>query len=472
MPELQIPEKLLPLITKPKRFKVIIGGRGSGKSVGVSDILIMMVDQKGYSVACGREFQNSIDDSVHNQIRSEIQRLEAPGFEVQSTRINHRNGGGFSYKGLSRNPESIKSMQGVNIFWVEEAQSLSQRSIEVLTPTIREEGSEIWFTGNPGSAKDPFSQRFIKPYEKELRGKGYYEDDLHLILFVNYCDNPWFPVELEKERQHDYENKPRAKYNHIWLGDYDDTVDNAIILPDWFDACIDAHEKLGFEPRGIEVVSHDPSDTGPDAKGLAYRHGVVFLDVDEREFGDINQGCDWATDYAVKVKPDLFVWDGDGMGVGLRRQIGQAFQGKRIQVEMFRGSASVDRPDAIYEDGKDKGKSNKQTFKNRRAQMYWELRDRIYRTYQAVNGKYIDPDELISFSSKIEKIDLLRSEICRIPTKPNPTGLIQIMTKEEMRKLGIESPNMADAVMMSLVTRVEQADIDLPLPDTGSWMAA
>ena len=416
-----------------------------------ADLLLAQAAQ-GKNITCGREFQNSIDDSVHSLMSSEIERLGLQGFDIQATKINHASGSWVKYKGLARNIQSIKSLEGTDIFWCEEAQSLSQQSIEVLTPTIREEGSEIWMTANPGSSKDPFSQRFLKPFERELKAQGYYEDDLHLIIFMNYMDNPWFPEELDKERLYDWEHKPRAKYNHIWLGDYDDTVDDAIIMPDWFDACIDAHEKLGFEPRGIEVVAHDPSDNGADAKGLAYRHGNVYLDVLERDFGDINDGADWALDYTIGKKPDLFIWDGDGMGAGIRRQVNDALKDKNIRLYEFHGGESPDNPDRVYEQiGEDRPKTNKETFRNKRAQKYWELRDRVLRTYQAVvNGKYIDPEELISFSSKIEGIDLLRSEICRIPQKHNSNGLIQIMSKQDMKRLDIASPNMADAVMMAL----------------------
>lgn len=99
----------------------------------------------------------------------------------------------------------------------------------------------------------------------------------------------------------------------------------------------------------------------------------------------------------------------------------------------------------------DKPKTNRETFKNRRAQNYWLLRDRCYRTFRAVaHGEHCDPDYMISFSSNIKTLDKLRSEICRIPKKPNPSGLIQMMSKEDMKKMGIASPNMADCVMMAM----------------------
>jgi len=122
---------------------------------------------------------------------------------------------------------------------------------------------------------------------------------------------------------------------------------------------------------------------------------------------------------------------------------------------IFRGSEGAAHPEAMYEpidDNSAQSRTNKDTFKNKRSQYYIALRDRMYKTYRAVEkGEYIDPDELISFSSQINDMQALRSEICRIPQKHNSNGKIQIMSKEDMKRLlEIDSPNMADAVMMSL----------------------
>lgn len=452
---LEIPSKLIRLIA-PKRFKIIIGGRGGGKSETIAAIIAGMVDQSGCRAVCCREFQTSIKQSVHSLVSRKVRDLGLEGFDVLAQEIQHRNGGMITYQGLARDPQAIKSIDNAQICWVEEAQSLSDDSLEELTPSIRGDDAEIWMSANLNSSNDPFSKKFFKPYEKELRKKGYYEDDLHTIVWINYDDNPWFPDSLNAERLKDKETMNTAAYDHKWLGEPADTVEDAIIDPTWFDACIDAHKKLGFQPLGEEVVSHDPSDTGPDSKGLCYRHGNVILDVQERDFGDVNQGGDWAVDYAFEKKPDRFIWDGDGMGSALKRQFNDAFKGKKIDIEMFKGSESPDRPDAIYEPAESDTSRNrkkiKETFRNKRAQYCWDLRDRIYKTYQAIKfNRFINPDELISFSSEIEDIDLLRSEVCRVPQKYNGRGLIQIMTKKEMRQLDIESPNMFDAVMMSLM---------------------
>ena len=453
--EVQVPEKLVPLIIKPKPLKIAVGGRGSGKTIAFSDCFLKFAHD-GERVVCAREFQNSIEESVHSSLSRRIEKHDLVGsYDVQKTTILSRSGGKVSYIGLARNIGSIKGFDGVNKVWIEEGQYVSQESIDLLFPTIRENGSEIWVSMNRGSRKDPISKSFLSIAEDELARSGYYEDDYMIVVDINWRDNPWFPDKLDQQRLRDKELMDSAKYAHIWEGDYSDSVENAIIKAEWFDACVDAHKKLGFEPSGVEVVSHDPSDEGEDAKALCYRHGVVIKEVSINDRGNINEGCDWALAYAVEKKPDIFVWDVDGMGAGLKRQVAESLESKRTKVVPFSGAAGVENPDSIYDpiDGEFYGakpKTNRDVFYNRRAQMYWEIRDRCFNTFQAVvNGKYHNPDSLISFDSSMQELNLLRSELCRIPRKDNGLGKIQLATKAEMQRMGIDSPNAADAVMMS-----------------------
>ena len=277
-----IPEKLERMITTKKRFKLGFGGRSGAKSNTFGGILSAQAKDYGTKTLCLRELQNSIEDSVHALIKSEIERFGFEGFEVTNNAIRVNGEDVFKFKGLARNPDSVKSMFGFKRSWVEEAQSLSQESITMLTPTIREAGSELWFSLNPGSSADPISKRFLQPFYNDLLAKGYYEDDLHLIIWINYKDNPWHSKELEQERAFDEENLSTAEYNHKWLGYYNDEVEGAIIPVDWFNAAIDAHIKLGINPTGATVVTHDPADSGADSKGYACRTGIFYSEIGER----------------------------------------------------------------------------------------------------------------------------------------------------------------------------------------------
>jgi len=484
--DIEYVSKLHPVYTKPKRIKIVVGGRGSTKSTGVADYVAGQI-ACGALWCCAREHMNSIEESVHRTMLDEIARLEIPGFEDTKTSIKHASGGRAFYKGLARNITSLKStLTGVDGLWIEEGEDLSDNTLRVLTACVRLNATdtqraiagediklpEIIITMNRGASSGAVAKKWLARAEPTLQKCGYYEDDLLMVVEMNYTDMPteWFLQSgLEIERLDDYEALTRPQYDHKWLGHYLDTVDNAIIPTEWFDAAIDAHVKLGFSPKGVKVVSHDPSDKGPDAKGLCYRHGSVILDVQEKMGLDVNEGCDWALDYAIDVQTDVYIWDCDGLGAGLRKQTLDAIAGKKIEHVEFRGGKGVDNPKQTYQavdsHSNKKAKSNEETFKNRRAQYYWMLRDRFYNTYLAVvKGQYIDPDDMISLSSDISNMSALRAEVCRIPRRPNGMGLIQIMSKEEMarQKPPIASPNQADALMMSLATpALKKADMTL-----------
>lgn len=456
--EVELVDLIARLGEKAKRVKIAVGGRGSSKSTGVADIMLALCGA-GKRICCTREFQNSIDDSVHENLKIEIQRLGwSDHFEVQANRILSAAGGEIIYKGLARNITSLKSIAGIDYLWIEEGESVSENSLKVLTPSIRSSANsdgetvpEIWITMNRGSKNDAIAKKYLARAESQLAKTGYYEDELMMAVEVNWRDNPWFPPELEMERQDDFKNLTRAEYDHIWEGHYGDIIENAIIEPAWFDACIDAHKVLNFEPLGQEKFAYDPADTGDD-KAWAYAHGSVVLDVRSTGEGEIDTATDIAIQECNSLKPDVFTWDADGMGKGLKRQVELGFRGKKVTIEPFYGGAGVDRPDeqsGVTSFGL-RDKNNRQSFKNRRAQYYWALRERVYRTYRAVEKgeRVTDPDELISFSSEIADLPALRAEICRIPRKPIPSGMLQILSKPEMKTMGIQSPNMADAVMM------------------------
>ncbi len=446
---------LIPILTAKQRFIVVEGGRGSGKSIGLADITIMKAEQ-GLSCLCGREFQNSIDDSVLSLLESRIEKHGLPGWSKSNNKLHHRSGGQIAFKGLARNPSAIKSINDVDWFWGEEAQTFSDETLRQLTPSIRAEGSQLAFTANLNSSEDAFSQKFIER-----------PDDPELIYRVkmNYSDNPLFPDELEQERRDDFKNLPRALYDHIWLGAYNDSVENSIILAEWFDACIDSHKKLGFEARGQIVCSHDPADTG-DARATMIRHGNVILDIDETTELDINQACRWSLEHARAKSADTYIYDASGVGLALKGEINAYFNGTHTKVEAFKGGASVENPNDVCEQTDTRSIYNKDAYRNLRAQCYARLRDRCYKTYLAVTqNKYINPDELISFSSNIGIMPKFKAELCRIPQVYNTAGMFQVMRKDQMMsKLKIKSPNLADCAMMSEISlKSFQSGFDAPL---------
>jgi phage terminase large subunit len=212
----KFPSKLQ-FLFEPHRYKVAYGGRGSGKSWGFARALLLQAANKPLRVLCAREIQKSIKQSVHTLLNDQIQALGLGAFyEVLEAEIRGLNGSSFSFAGLATNTvESIKSFEGCDIVWVEEAQTVSKKSWDILIPTIRKPDSEIWVSFNPNIDTDDTYQRFvIDP-----------PDNAHIVK-INYNDNPWFPDVLEEERQHSLKTNP--DYNNIWEGECKAAVDGAI----------------------------------------------------------------------------------------------------------------------------------------------------------------------------------------------------------------------------------------------------
>ena len=468
---------LKPMFLKPKRFIILIGGRGSGKSIAKGDHGLIGMHDLGRNLMCIREFQSSVADSVHALLSAEVSRLEMDNSDITERAIKFtHNNSTARFQGLSRNPESVKSAFGFLDWWIEEAQFLSDKSLRVLTPTARKkpmkglpgkqkeidtkeinlDDVQMVFCANPSSSEDPFSQRFIVPFMSDLDKNGIYEDHMHLIIKMNHSDNPWFDDSgLEEERLFDLKNLPRSTYDWVWEGGFNDDIENGLIKPEWFDACVDAHIKLGMKPFGVKRVTHDPSDLGSDPKATLVRTGHIITNVLQRTDLDVNEGSDWALGIAINENADIYEWDVGGMGVALKREVNDALDGKRITPHQFNGACSVDHPERIYEPSGAEIQAKQMTWeqvcKNLRAQCYLKVRSRIYNTYAAVvHNVMTDPDKLISFSSDCENLTTLRSELCRMPIKPNSSGLFEMYTKKEMReKFKVRSPNCADVLMMS-----------------------
>lgn len=495
IPTILLAEKLEPAILKHKKYKCFYGGRAGTKSMFAMDAMIGEVNSTGSGVFCLREQMKSLSQSIYKGINGRVSQLNIGGFNpVESKwKIDHRSGGIISFGGL-RNVEDMKSLFEYKFFLLEEAANTSQAAIDILGPTLRGvDGAELWYLWNPKSANDAMSKEFIIPYQKYLDRDGYYEDEYHMIINVSYLDNPWFEddISLKTEVEKDKSKVERglmskSRFNHIWHGAFNDDIENSLIDADWFDACIDAHVKLGFEPKGAIVTSHDPSDVGNDEKAITVRHGVVFLHAEELDAENANKAFDVACGVSKQYGGDVFVWDCDGMGAILRDQASANFNGTKVQTVMFKGSEGVHQPEAIYSYCEDYGirepKTNKDVFRNKRAQNYVGLADRCRKTYEAVvHGVYHNPDELVSFSSKIDCIQKIRSELCRLPIKPNSQGTIELYSKQEMKKgitmpdgskLVIPSPNLGDSIMMSfdnscIINHIAKAYIPRPLKTIG-----
>lgn len=211
LPDVQFPEKLQCLF-RPHRYKVLYGGRGGAKSWGIARALLLIGVQRPIRVLCAREFQKSIADSVLKLLKDQISVLGLEWcYEVQVNKIIGRPGTPafgteFAFIGLKTNVSSVKSFEGVDICWVEEAANVSKDSWELLIPTIRKEGAEIWVSFNPEDEEDYTYKEFVLKRRPDS-----------IVVKINYRDNPWFPETLRAEMLSD-RSADRAKYLHVWEG--------------------------------------------------------------------------------------------------------------------------------------------------------------------------------------------------------------------------------------------------------------
>lgn len=209
--EIQTPRAFVPLLS-PARYKGVHGGRGSGKSHFFAELLIeRCLLRPGTRWACIREVQKSLEQSVKRLLEDKIAALGVGDkFSVQKYEIQTPGGGVIIFQGMQNHTaDSIKSLEGFDGAWVEEAQSLSALSLELLRPTLRKEGSELWFSWNPRFDDDPV--------DAFLRGDEPYPGSL--VVQANYLDNPWLPDVLRQEMEYDRARDP-DKYAHVWLGEY------------------------------------------------------------------------------------------------------------------------------------------------------------------------------------------------------------------------------------------------------------
>lgn len=238
--QIDTPRWFIPLL-KPARYKGIWGGRGSGKSHAVAEYIIEQSVLGKCDVVCIREVQKSLQQSVKRLLETKIESLDVGSyFDVQHDRILSKHGGTIIFQGMANHTaDSIKSLEGFDIAWFEEAQSCSQRSLDLLRPTMRKESSEMIFTWNPRYEDDPI--------DRLLRGVQPPPDAT--VVRVNYQDNPWFPSVLKDEMNYDMK-RDMEKYQHVWLGEYVKNTESRV-FKNWhieeFEAPDDAVLRFGAD---------------------------------------------------------------------------------------------------------------------------------------------------------------------------------------------------------------------------------
>jgi len=397
-----ISPKLKPLYEK-HRYKVFHGGRGSAKSWGIAEAIIFYLTNHAVRVLCCREIQKSINDSSYQLLVDTIYRYELQDlYEITKTKILNKNNGGYIiFEGIKSNTSKIKSMEGIDICWVEEAESLSKESWKILIPTIRKKGSEIWISFNPFATDDDTWNMFVVPKSA-------------IVVQMNYPDNPEFPQVLEDERLEEYETGVKtgdmAVYEWIWEGKPLGQAYNTLITPRMIE---NSKKRVIMPTEEIPIAGLDVARFGDDDIELVVRHGNQLLCRETLFKGSTDEVAEWAAEILVKYDVSICVVDAAG-SAGVYDRLA-SIMGSACEVVEYNGAYSA----------KDVKK-----HLNLRAESWDMMKDWVLNTGVLTNDSKWD-------------------ELTRVRYTYKGKNQKALLTKEQMRAKGIMSPNAGDALSMT-----------------------
>ena len=278
-----------------------------------------------------------------------------------------------------------------------------------------------------------------------------------IVRHINYDENPFLSDTILKvinaKKKQDYED-----YEYVYLGLPKTDDDMAIIKRSWINAAVDAHLKLGFKAEGTRVVGYDVADAGEDTNATAYKHGSVLLGIDEWRGKEDEMQKSSARAYGTaQGKGAKIVYDSIGVGAGVGSNIAQLnrdasnLHSPNIEYAKFAASGAVIKPKREYEHGV----LNKDMFANLKAQAWWQLANRLRNTYNAVqDGAKFDPSEMISISSDIDQLESIKAQLSTPRQDRDNAGKVKVESKQDLKKRGVASPNLADAIVMAFSERL------------------
>ena len=406
LPEiLDIPEKLIPVITNINKYSyfLIDGGRGGGKSQSIARIILWLSEKRRVRVCCGRETQATISDSVHKIFSDLIDEYNL-NFTVKSNKIIHNTSeSDIIFKGFREQGRvNIKGLEGVDILWIDEAQAITKSTLDVIIPTIRKKNSIVIFTMNRLTRKDAVYSEFVSR-----------DDCLHIK--INYYDNKYCPQKLINEAKRCKE-KNSSDYEHIWEGNPLDTTNDFLFSSTKLDKAANISFYKDNSPV-VRCLSVDLAGNGGDfcVASFIESKNAVQWSLEKQEYWnepdtDITKGR--ILNLYNAWKPKLLILDADGLGypiyVSIKNVISSAIK--------FNGAASSNRPNAL----------------NRRADGYLTLKE------------FIDNEWL-----KVQS-DLILNQLEYIKKSYKTNGQIFIQSKKDMKAEHGESPDFADSLMMGI----------------------
>lgn len=432
---------LRPFWTAPARNRVLYGGRASSKSWDAAGFATYLADNARLRVLCVRQFQNRISESVYALLKIQIERFGLMSrFDIQRDKIYSRvTGSEFMFYGLWRSIDEIKSLESIDILWIEEAHSLTEEQWKVLEPTIRKAGSQVWVIFNPKLATDFAYKRFVVSPPPNT-----------IVRKINYDENPFLSETMlgiiEAARKEDPD-----EFAHIYGGEPMQDDDSVIIKRSWIMAAVDAHKALGLSAVGKKRMGFDIADSGADKCATVYAHGSIVMDADMWKAGEdeLLQSCTRVY-HAARTVDAAITYDSIGVGASAGAKFGEINEaqavGRPVQYAKFNAGGAVCRPEAIYAHST----KNKDMFSGVKAQAWWMLADRFRNTFSAVTkGEKYAEDQLISLSSDLPHLEMLIDELSTPRKRFDANGRVKVESKKELAKRGVASPNLADAIVMA-----------------------
>ena len=396
-------DKLAPLYNSKKKWKIAKGGRGSAKSWGFAEGLVFYSIKYKVRILCCREIQKSIKASSKKVIEDTIDRYGVrDAFYITETGItNKQTGSTFIFEGL-KNSTSIKSMEGINICWVEEAENVSEKSWTDLGPTIRAPGAEIWVTFNPRFIDDPTWKLLIEKPPTES-----------VLMDINYMDNPFFPESLEQERLDEYkkglEIGDLSQYEWIWLGKPIGEEYNTLITPGLIKL---ARERTLYPKDEGIIAGLDVARYGDDDIEFVARCGNEIKARHKLSRGNTDEVAEWAIDYLVKYEIGVLVVDAAG-SAGVFDRI-KSRMGTECKVVEYNGAFAASSFDYL----------------NLRAESWDQMRQWVQ------DGGVLPKDPVWD-------------ELSRVTYTYKGSNKKALLSKDLMRSKGIKSPNAGDALSMT-----------------------
>ena len=426
---IDIPAKMARLLARKARFYCAYGGRASGKSWSFALCCLVAGTRKQLKIVGMRETLNSIKDSSYTLMIDWIGRVPelAQHYRVEANRIFGKNGTEILFKGLKEDTASrIKSLEGVDICFVDEAQQVSQHSWDVLIPTIRKEGSIFLISWNPNSDTDPVWQEF---------GTG--KRDSVALCEISYKDNPYCSQEMKDEAESCRAADPKA-YDHIWLGKPQDQTDNQLIPTSLLVA---AQTRQPLKGTGPIVLGVDPARFGSDATVIAVRKGRDIIAIKRHRGADTMEVVGRVIEAIEEYSPALVVVDEGGVGGGVV---------DRLKEQRYKQVRGVNF-----------GQRSRQPLMwgNKRAEMWGAMRDWLK-------------------TASIPADRLLKSDLISPLVKPDSRGTMFLESKKDMRARGLQSPDAADAICVTFAfpvassTRIDKTPTRHYAPTQSSWMSS